>query len=79
MIKVMRNRRSIGRSGTSKISLSSPSAPPPPTLAQMRSENRSRKRQKVGNHSNLKSKLKSKLAALDGDGDFEPLGSGKRV
>ena len=27
----------------------------------------------------MKSKSKSKLAALDGDGNFEPSGSGKRV
>ena len=45
----------------------------------MRSEKRSRKRQKDGKHSTLKPRSKSKLAALDGDGDVEPLGSGKRV
>ena len=43
----------------------------------MPSEKRSRKRQKTGNHSSTKSK--SKLVALDDDGDFEPLGSSKRV
>ena len=45
----------------------------------MRSEKRPRKRQKDGKHSTLKSRSKSKLAALDDDGDVEPLGSGKRV
>jgi len=43
----------------------------------MPSEKRSRKRQKTGKHSSAKSK--SKLVALDDDGDFEPLGSSKRV
>ena len=43
----------------------------------MPSEKRSHKRQKTGKRSSLKSK--SKLAVLDEDGDFEPLGSSKRV
>lgn len=43
----------------------------------MPSEKRSRKRQKTGKHSSAKSK--SKLAALDDDGDLGPLGSGRRV
>jgi hypothetical protein len=45
----------------------------------MRSEKPSRKRQKTGKHSSSKSKSKSRLSALDDDGDFEPLGSSKRV
>lgn len=75
----MLNRRPIGCFGKSKISSSSPSAPPPPALAYMPSEKRSRKRQKAGKHSTFKSRSKSKPAALDDNGDFEPLGSGKRV
>ena len=43
----------------------------------MPSEKRSLKRQKTGKHSSTKSK--SRLVALDDDGDFEPLGSSKRV
>ena len=42
----------------------------------MPSEKRSRKRQKTGKHSSAKSKPKP--VALD-DGEFEPLGSSKRV
>ena len=45
----------------------------------MPSEKRSHKRQKTGKHSSTKSKSKSRLVALDDDGDFEPLGSSKRV
>lgn len=45
----------------------------------MPSEKRSRKRQKAGKHTAVKSRSKSRLAALDDDGDFEPLGSSKRV
>lgn len=44
----------------------------------MPSEKPSRKRQKTGKHSSLKSKSKSRLVTLDDD-DFEPLGSSKRV
>ena len=43
----------------------------------MPSEKRSRKRQKIEKRSSTKSK--SKLVALDDDGDFEPLGSSKRA
>ena len=43
----------------------------------MPSEKRSRKRQKTGKHSSAKSKPKP--VALDDDGEFEPLGSSKRV
>ncbi|KAF9649072.1 WD40 repeat-like protein [Thelephora ganbajun] len=43
----------------------------------MPSEKPSRKRQKIGKRSSSKSKLR--LATLDDDGDFEPLGSSKHV
>jgi len=43
----------------------------------MSTEKRSRKRQKTGKPSSAKSK--SRLVALDDDGDFEPLGSSKRI
>jgi len=43
----------------------------------MPSEKRSRKRQKTGKHSSAK--FKSRPVPINDDGDFEPLGSSKRV
>ena len=45
----------------------------------MPSEKRPHKRQQTGKHPSSKFKSKSRLVALDDDGDFEPLGPSKRV